>query len=151
MLRRAAGRRTWTLQNLGKMYHKEESLGEITRCEIKWKTQLSDGTSLEKRLFYSEAQEGSSDRHVPDLRLASDLELPELLCAGATPEVTAELLILYSYPDFAPSKPHLGTQAQGQRCHTENHHQVAAESRRPETHAPAPAESPDLFTVSSSR
>lgn len=27
MLRRAAGRRTWTLQNLGKMYHKEESLG----------------------------------------------------------------------------------------------------------------------------
>ena len=59
-----------------------------------------------------QAQEGSSHRHVPDPRLASDLELLELLCAGATPEVTAELLILYSYPDFAPSKPHLGTQAQ---------------------------------------
>lgn len=27
MLRHAAGRRTWMLQNLGKMYHKEEGLG----------------------------------------------------------------------------------------------------------------------------
>ena len=69
---------------------------------------LADKTNFLK----PQAQEGSSDRHVPDLRLASDLELPELLCAGATPEVTAELLILYSYLDFAPSKPHLGIQAQ---------------------------------------
>ena len=52
-------------------------------------------------------QEGSSHRHVPDPRLASDLELLELLCAGATPEVTAKLLLVYVSQDFPPSKPHL--------------------------------------------
>ena len=69
---------------------------------------LADKTNFLK----PQAQEGSGHRHVPDPRLASDLELPELLCAGAAPEVTAELLILDSYQDFPPSKPHLGTQAQ---------------------------------------
>ena len=47
-----------------------------------------------------------------DLCLASGRELPELPYAGATPEVTAELLILYGSRDFPSSKPHLGTQAQ---------------------------------------
>ena len=54
-----------------------------------------------------QAQEGSSHRHVPDPCLASDLEHPELSCAGATPEVTAELLLVYGSQDFPPSKPHL--------------------------------------------
>ena len=49
---------------------------------------------------------------VIDSCLASGPELLELPCAGETPEVTAELLILYSSQDFPPSKPHLGTQAQ---------------------------------------
>ena len=44
---------------------------------------------------------------MPDPCLASDLELPELPCAGATPEVTAELLLVYGSQDFPPSKPHL--------------------------------------------
>ncbi|XDB55922.1 hypothetical protein AB1E18_009384 [Capra hircus] len=43
--------------------------------------------------------------------LATGLELPEPPCAGATPEVTAELLVLYSSQDFPPSKPHLGNPA----------------------------------------
>ena len=54
-----------------------------------------------------QAQEGSSHRHVPDPCLASDLELPELPCAGATPEVTAKLLLVYGSQDFPPGKPHL--------------------------------------------
>ena len=61
--------------------------------------------------FRSQAQEGSSHSRVPHPCLASHLELPELPCAGATPEVTAKLLILYCSQDFPPSKPHLGTQA----------------------------------------
>ena len=59
-----------------------------------------------------QAQEDSIHSPVIDLCLASGLELLELPCAGATPEVTAELLILYGSQDFPPSKPHLGTQAQ---------------------------------------
>ena len=55
-----------------------------------------------------QAQEGSSHRHVPDPCVASDLELPELPCAGATPEITAKLLTMYSSQYFPPSKPHLG-------------------------------------------
>ena len=47
----------------------------------------------------------------PDLCLASDLELPELPCAGATPEVTAKLLLVYGSQDFLPGKPHLGNPA----------------------------------------
>ncbi|MXQ99162.1 hypothetical protein E5288_WYG012306 [Bos mutus] len=54
-----------------------------------------------------QAQEGSSYRHVPDLCLTSDLELPELPCAGATPEVTAKLLLVSGSQDFPPGKPHL--------------------------------------------
>ena len=42
---------------------------------------------------------------MPDPCLASDLEVPELPCAGVTPEVTAEMLIMYSSLDFLPSKP----------------------------------------------
>ena len=61
--------------------------------------------------FRSQAQEGSSHSHVPHPCLASRMELPELPCAGATPEITAELLILYSSQDFPPSKPHVGNPA----------------------------------------
>ena len=47
-----------------------------------------------------QVQECSSHRHVPDLCLASGLELPELPCTGAAPEGTAELLILLQFPGF---------------------------------------------------
>ena len=55
-----------------------------------------------------QAQEGSSHSHVTHPCLAINRELPELSFAGATPEVTAELLIMYSSQDFLPSKLHLG-------------------------------------------
>ena len=58
-----------------------------------------------------QAQEGSSHRHVPDPHLDSDLELPEHSCSEATPEVTAELLLVYGSQDFPPGKPHLGNPA----------------------------------------
>lgn len=47
-----------------------------------------------------------------DTGLASGLEFPELPCPGASPEVTAELLIAYGSRGTPPSKPHLGTHAQ---------------------------------------
>ena len=53
-----------------------------------------------------QAQECSSHRHVPDLCLASGLELPELPCEGADPEVTAELLILLQFPGFPSQQAH---------------------------------------------
>ena len=53
-----------------------------------------------------QAQEGSSHRLVPDLCLASGLELSELPCAGAAPEVTAELLILLQLPGFPSQQAH---------------------------------------------
>ena len=68
---------------------------------------LADKTNFLK----PQAQEVFSHRHVPDLCLASDLELPELPCAGSTPEVTAKLFITYSSQDFRPSKLHLGNPA----------------------------------------
>ena len=68
---------------------------------------LADKTNF----FRPQAQEGSSHRHVPNTCLASDLELPELPCSGATPEVTAELLLVYGSQDFPPGKPHLGNAA----------------------------------------
>ena len=150
-----------------------------------------------------QAQKGSSHRHVPDPCSASDLELPELPCAGATLEVTAKLLLVSGSQDFPPGKPHLwdvrescsqicdelrrglyetsrdngailktttrwqqnpGVQVRRTESHGRPHscqeRWVSVSLPHPhhsphpphtETHAPAPAESPDLFTVSSSR
>ena len=53
-----------------------------------------------------QAQEWSSYRHVPDLCLASGLQLSDLPWAGAAPEVTAELLILLQFPGFASQQAH---------------------------------------------
>lgn len=50
-----------------------------------------------------QVKEDSSHSPVPDSCLASDLEFPELPRAGATPEVTAKLLVVYSSKDFLPA------------------------------------------------